>query len=431
MIFGTDGIRARVGHYPLVRETIEALSATLNQWLPQPANVVMGRDTRLSSPEIQNWITAHLSSARVWDLGVVPTPVVAYETKARGADLGIMITASHNPAPDNGLKFFDGQGLKIQYQQARAWSAALEDNPPLTGSPPSVTEDSPSNYRKFILQHFKAQDFSGVRMGFDLAHGAGFETVKQLCADLEIDAVFSGDGPNGSNINDGVGALHPQALEALVGKHQLQVAFALDGDGDRLTVAAPGFIHGDHVLYALYEIYRQEQLPVPQVVGTILCGLGLERALEKQGAKLIRTPVGDQNVLAELTARGLLLGGEPSGHLIQSDLFPAGDGFLGALRLAKALKKHPDLFGETQRAVPLFPVLETSYRVRAKPPLESIDDIQQAAGHLRQTMGTSGRLILRYSGTEPKLRLFVEAPDLNPLQRGVDSLETAIERTLM
>ena len=431
MIFGTDGIRAPMDEFPLDRVTIEKLSRVLSDWLPRPARVVLGMDSRASCERVKAWIYAYLSDIQVLDLGLVPTPVVAFETRARAADLGIMITASHNPARDNGLKFFDRRGLKLPYDVAELWSAELKN---LAAAGPARKADplptGPDAYRSFICEHFKPEDFRGLRVGFDFAHGAGSVFLRECIKSLEMEAEIIGDRPNGSNINQNIGALHPGALSRRMRESNLDVGFALDGDGDRLVVLDPEPLHGDLTLYALYRVMGREGVPLSALVGTILCGMGLERKLAEEGVSLIRTPVGDQHVLAEMIKQRLILGGEPSGHLIQGDLFPAGDGFLGALRLARALRADPNLLKDVRTQVPLFPVLEKSFQVRHKPALEEVPEIRVHLNHLKTVLAGRGRIILRYSGTEPKIRLFLEAENLAPLNEHIQSLERVLVREL-
>lgn len=430
MIFGTDGIRGKFGTDPLCAEIIKRLSGVLRERLPQPGTVVIGSDPRYSSNELKGWITSGLEGVRVLDLDVVPTPVVAFETRARAADLGIMITASHNPAEDNGLKFFDGQGLKVQLDQARAWSEATLASQTLPGGGVLLERAEPEAYRNFILRHFRPHDFRRLRLAFDFAQGAGSHFLKPLIAELEIDALFIGDQPDGHNINDGFGATQTDALARFTRERGLQVGFALDGDGDRVVLTAAHPIHGDITFYALYRALLAEGLDIRGVVGTIVCGLGLEQRLEQEGISFYRTPVGDQHVLAELVKRDLLLGGEPSGHLIQSHLFPAGDGFLAALSLAKGLRRDPELIRDSEAAVPRYPVYESAIPVTRKPPLEEIVPLWEKLASMRERIGDPGRLIVRYSGTEQKLRIYAETPRLTHFSNDIRALESIIAKEL-
>ncbi len=438
MIFGTDGLRAKMGVYPLTQPVIEKLSTVLNTWLHQqptenPRTVVLGTDTRASCTEVAAWICRALDQVTVIDLGVVPTPVVAYETQARGAQLGIMITASHNPAEDNGLKFFDGAGHKIRYDLACTWSDRVLDDAiaPTTGTC-QRTSAKPEAYLAFLADHFGNLGDALPSIAFDLANGAGAPFFALLAETLGIKpTTVIGDRPDGANINAGIGALHTQKLEARVQADQCLAGFALDGDGDRLIVVdREGALHGDRVLYALAEILQHAGKPVETVVGTIMCGMGFEQALTAEGKTLLRTPVGDQNVLAEMIDRNLLLGGEPSGHLIQGDLFPAGDGLLAALRLIQALMRDPDLLQRARAKVPLFPVFEEAYRVARKPPFEEVPNLFQALETLKQAVGDQGRLIVRYSGTENKIRVYLEAQDLTPFEPPLQAFIQTIKQEL-
>lgn len=435
MIFGTDGIRATMGKAPLDQRTIETLSHVIRESLPDGATVVIGGDTRASRETLVQWITVHFGGLRILDLGIVPTPVVAFETAFREAHLGIMITASHNPAADNGLKFFDHEGLKLPFEQAAAWSDAVEsrltETLPATAKPARIAQDA-DGYRRFIAGRFMGQSLGHLPVTFDFAHGAAAHFGQELVSALGIDADFLGVSPDGTNINAGLGALHTDRLASHLEQNNRQLGFALDGDGDRLILVAPGehgmqMIHGDVVLYALAQALRHRGETIDAVVGTILCGKGLEDALGTQDIRLIRTPVGDQNVLAKMVEEDLLLGGEPSGHLILSTLFRAGDGLLAALFLLQALQEQPDLLRKAQAAVPLYPTLERALPVREKPPLAEVPAIQRAQSDLAQQLDGEGRLIVRYSGTEPKLRLYMEAPSLDAYQAGFDRLVQAIE----
>ena len=432
MIFGTDGLRATVGETPLSGPTIVRLSQVLREDLGHGARVVIGRDTRSSCNQLFQWITQQFSGISVLDLGVVPTAAVAYETRQHKAKLGIMITASHNPSSDNGYKFFDKTGLKIKYTQAQNWSdrvLAMEETP--LPNPPNPIVQAPNGYRSLIRDQFKPEHFKGLRVAFDFAHGATTGIGEELITGLMPGAIFMGDFPNGTNINAGVGALHPEALTEVVQSKNLDIGFAFDGDGDRLVVVdADGVCHGDVLLYALKQVMVAEGLALNDVVGTILCGLGLEERLAEEDIRLHRTPVGDQNVLARMVEGKFHLGGEPSGHLIQADLFPAGDGLLAALRLARALRGNRGLLKQARERVPLYPVFEKAYPVRHKPSLDSLAPVQDALAQIERSVGKHGRIILRYSGTEPKIRVFVEANDLAPHQAKIDRLVLAIEETL-
>ncbi len=245
-----------------------------------------------------------------------------------------------------------------------------------------------------------------------------------------MDAVFLGDQPDGQNINEGVGALHTSGLVDLVNAQNLNMGFAFDGDADRLIVVDGAEVPGDLTLYALTQILKDEGKQVDKVVGTIMCNMGFEQRLKQDGVDLVRSPVGDQNVLKVLVDEDLILGGESSGHLIQRDLFPAGDGWLGALRIARALKDKPNLFSWVREETPLFKTYEKSYKVRHKPPLEEVPELHAAIEDFKSDLKDAGRIVVRYSGTEPKIRFYLEASDLDPWQARVAEVETLINRVL-
>jgi len=426
MIFGTDGIRSTFGEGPLRQEVIARLSKVISADLGQGVSIVLGMDTRESGPQLKSWLCSCWEAIRVLDLGVVPTPVVAFETKAQGADLGVMVTASHNPFQDNGLKFFTSEGIKISKEIAIRWSRAVEDDSSLpVEKHGKVSTLRPHAYESFLKNHFEPNSLPLV---LDLANGAASPVVAGWVDWFFPQAQIIGNEPDGTNINHQCGALHPQALGDRVVETGACAGFALDGDGDRLVVVdAHGQpIHGDRVLYALASMMKDEST----IVSTIMAGKGLEESLEREGKTLVRTAVGDQNVLFAMLEQGARIGGESSGHYISSELFPAGDGFLHALKLANALKDDPNLFVRASSNVPIYPQIEKAFVVQAKPPLESLPGVSNALASLESAFGGQGRCILRYSGTEKKLRLFVEAKDLDPLAGVLEELEKAIVKEL-
>ncbi|MCB1049718.1 MAG: hypothetical protein KDC71_03895 [Acidobacteria bacterium] len=434
MLFGTDGIRAKMGQAPLDAETIQRIGQLLLHTYGPGGKIVVGSDTRGSCQQLKHWLFDGFPFENILDLGVVPTPVVAFETRARGAQLGIMLTASHNPPEYNGLKFFGPQGYKLPAETAQAWSDMVENDrvPHVQNGQPELHAATPEHYEKFLLSQFAQDQFKGQTLAWDLANGAGSTWVPNWVRPLMGLQPIVGDQPNGHNINLGFGALDVAHLSRLVREKGLAGGMALDGDGDRLVVVdAQGMaIHGDRVLYGLYRAMLEEGHLVKDVVGTILTGLGLESVFRLEGVSLHRTPVGDQYVLSHMLEHGLLLGGEPSGHLIQGDLFYAGDGFLAGLRLTRAMARNPHFWAEVNERIPLLPTFEKNVEVRVKPPLSTLRLVSAAAHQLERTMGEQGRLILRYSGTEPKLRVVVESGQLSRFQGEIEALLQAIQSEL-
>lgn len=433
MIFGTDGIRGKVGRFPLDAATVLALSEVLRVFLGRRGRIVVGRDPRRFGDVLFDQLTRHLDSVEVWDLGVVTTPAVGAEARARNADLGVMITASHNPPEYNGLKFLDRHALKVSTDITATWSRDLEARTmPASGKPGRVIQDHARHYVKLLQEEFSAAELEGQRLGFDFAHGGASYLGREVLNALNVSAEIMGDRPDGGNINHGVGSLHPQRLGALVRECGLDVGFALDGDGDRLVVVdrRGDVIHGDVLLYALFHAVRERHPECCDLVGTIMCGKGLEVLLQEEGYRLHRTSVGDQNIIQHLVSHQLLFGGEPSGHIVLAHILPTGDGLLSALYLARHLRQYPDFLPWAVSRVPVFPTHERAIAVRHKPPLHTLPALQQAADALERRLGDEGRLIIRYSGTEPKIRLFVEARDLTPHQPLINALEAAVMEVL-
>jgi len=426
MIFGTDGIRAPFNEEPLTELTITKLSKVLCDWLPEGGTVLLGRDTRESGPILIEWLTASWTHFSVLDLGVIPTPVVAFETCARDADLGIMITASHNPAADNGLKFFGKSGRKISKQLAEQWSRSILDQTPAQGkSQQKLVSINPGSYEKFLKSQFAPISQPFV---FDLAHGAGCPWVENWIQFFFPHSHVLGNKPDGKNINQDVGALYPEALAQEVRESGAKGGFAFDGDGDRLVVVDGHgqIVHGDRVLYGLASVIPDTK----HVVGTIVSGLGLEETLHRKGLSMTRTAVGDQNVLSAMLELGAPVGGEPSGHYISGDLFHAGDGFVSALRIAGAICQDDSFLENLNTEVPVYPQLEQAFTIRHKPPLSELVSVGDAVKKLERTLGQTGRVILRYSGTERKIRLFIEAQNLERVDAEIKRLVQAIKMEL-
>ncbi len=432
-LFGTDGIRGRSGQAPLDDDGLRRIAKVIDSDLPPGAAIVFGRDTRESGPSMIKSLVTSMVDRPLYDLGIVTTPMVACETVRRNAALGVMVTASHNPAPDNGLKFFGADGFKIERERARRWSSAFyTTTADLQAGAASLVACKPSHYSDMVMGHFGNDKLSSIKVVFDLAHGAATGRMPALCQQLGLNASFVADEIDGKRINQHVGALHPQRLAARVKSLNAHIGFAFDGDGDRLVVIdhQGNTVPGDVVLFALAECLRREGHDVKRVYGTILAGQGLHDALAKKGAELIRTPVGDQYLLEGLRKSGDILGGEPSGHYIQMDLLNAGDGFLPALRLLRHLTSDAKLIQEASQQVPRYPCLERNIRISKREPIEGIGPLNDIKGTIDRELEDQGRLVLRYSGTEPLLRLFIEAKSLEKVAPLVDTFAAKAEELL-
>ena len=421
-LFGSDGIRGVAGTYPLDASTLTRIGQVIHEDLGAGV-VVVGRDTRPSGRQICEQVLGMLKDADVLDLGIVPTPAVACETKSRHADLGIMITASHNPAKDNGLKFFGSDGFKISRERAKQWEQRVAQTPEISSRTSlSCQTVSATHYEDLVRSHFQ-QDWGGLKVIFDLAHGAAVNMVPRVCRSIGLDAQYLAGSRDGERINAGVGALHPHKLAEQVLSQRADVGFAFDGDADRLVVVDRhgNCVPGDVVMYILAQCYVREGKNLDRLFGTVLSGQGLEDALRGMNIALERTPVGDQHILDGLRSTGALFGGEPSGHLIQMDLLPAGDGLLAALRILRHLTQDSDLIVKARQAVPSYPTYESNIQVNHKPDIHDVPALRDLAMTIERALDGTGRWVLRYSGTEPLLRVFAETKHMDTVKPMLDS----------
>jgi phosphoglucosamine mutase len=421
--FGTDGIRGEVGCEPITPDFMLRLGHAVGRVLRKSAQrpvVLIGKDTRISGYMIESSLEAGLASAGVDTLltGPLPTPGVAYLTRALRLDLGIVISASHNPYQDNGVKFFSARGEKLPDEWEMAVEAAL-DEPPQWVDAAALgkarrVEDASGRYIEFCKSTV-GNDLSlrGLRVVVDAAHGAAYHVAPDIFHELGAEVVTIGCSPDGVNINDGVGATAPQALVAAVAKHGADYGIALDGDADRLQLVDRNgrLFNGDELLYAMVADRLAQGQAVPGAVGTLMTNMGVEVALRQRSVDLVRAKVGDRYVLEELVARGWLLGGESSGHLLALDKHTTGDGIVSALQVLQAVQRARASLAELLEGVQLFP--QTLLNVR----LERMTDWKQN-GHLvaesqaaEAELAGSGRVLIRASGTEPVLRVMVEARD--------------------
>lgn len=430
--FGTDGIRGTVGQAPITPDFVlrlaHAVGRVLKRHEPEAMTrplVLIGKDTRISGYMLESALESGFNSAGVdvLLLGPLPTPGVAYLTRAQRASLGVVISASHNPYPDNGIKFFSAAGSKLPDEWEAEVEAALEEPPQWVDSSrlgrARRLEDAPGRYIEFCKSTFASDlTLKGVKIVVDSAHGAAYQVAPKVFHELGAEVSTIGGNPDGLNINQGVGATHPEALVAAVQAQGAHYGVALDGDADRLLmVDAQGRLYnGDELLYLMVNERLSRGEPVPGVVGTLMTNMAVEVAFKKRGLQFVRAKVGDRYVLEELIARGWLLGGEGSGHLLALDKQTTGDGLVSALQVLQACARGKQL-STLLSAVCLFP--QTLINVRMDP--SRMPDWKTAwkthAGLLAAQraaeleLGESGRVLIRASGTEPLLRVMVEARD--------------------
>jgi phosphoglucosamine mutase len=422
-LFGTDGIRGTVGHNPITPDFMLRLGHSVGRVLKvteSKPTVLIGKDTRISGYMIESALEAGFASAGVDVLltGPLPTPGVAYLTRALRLNLGVVISASHNPFDDNGVKFFSARGEKLP----DAWEAqvaAMLNQPAQWVDSAALgkarrLEDARGRYIEFCKGAFGGDlTLRGLKIVVDAAHGAAYQVAPAVFHELGAEVVSIGCSPDGYNINAGFGATAPQALVHAVQEHQADYGVALDGDADRLQLvdATGRRYNGDELLYVMAMDRLAQGQSVPGVVGTLMTNLAVEDALRHQGLDFVRARVGDRYVLEELLARGWVLGGEGSGHLLALDRHTTGDGIISALQVLQAVSRSGVPLAEHLRPIKLFPQTMINVRLHGDIDWKSHQPLQRMRTTIEAELGTSGRVLIRPSGTEPVIRVMVEASD--------------------
>jgi phosphoglucosamine mutase len=424
--FGTDGVRGRVGEPPITPELVLKLGYAAGRVLAAgegartggAPRVLIGKDTRISGYLLEAALEAGFSAAGVdVDLtGPLPTPAVAYLTRALRLSAGVVISASHNPFDDNGIKFFSADGTKLPDAVEATIERYMDE--PLACVPSAQLgkarriEDAAGRYIEFCKSTFPNElDLRGWRIVVDCAHGAGYHVAPCVFHELGAEVIAVGAEPDGTNINHAVGATHPRHLAAEVVKHEAHIGIALDGDGDRLIMAdAYGRVYdGDELLYVIAKDYRRRNVALGGVVGTLMTNLGFEQALGRLGLGLERAKVGDRYVLERMTQRRWLLGGENSGHIICLDKHTTGDAIVAALAVLRALIEEDKVLGSVTEDLAMFPQRLINVPIRRGWDWKASDAIRRAEADAVTALGDAGRVLLRPSGTEPVLRVMVEA----------------------
>ena len=423
--FGTDGMRGRVGDPPITPDLILKLGWAAGRTLAKadgargerPA-VLIGKDTRISGYLLEAALEAGLSAAGVdvYLCGPLPTPAIAYLTRALRLAAGIVISASHNPFADNGIKFFSAGGAKlpddVELDIERQMDAPLVCAPAAELGKAFRVGDAPGRYIEFCKSTFPNElDLRGCRIVVDCAHGAAYHVAPPVFHELGAEVIAVGDTPNGTNINADVGATHPDHLAAQVRAHGADYGIALDGDGDRLVMAdRDGRLYdGDQLLFIIARDYQRRGVLGGGVVGTLMSNLGFEQALARMGIRLLRAKAGDRYVLEQLLGRGWQLGGENSGHLICLDKHTTGDAIIAALAVLRALIEQRTTLAEASAPVTLFPQRLINVPVRRGFDWRASETVASAERVSVSSLGPAGRVLLRPSGTEPVLRVMVEA----------------------
>lgn len=442
-LFGTDGVRGVANVGPMAPEAVTRLGRAAAEMylrrLGRAPKMVIGRDTRISGPMLEAALAAGMASAgaEVGLLGVVPTPAVALLTRATGADAGAVVSASHNPFEDNGIKFFGADGFKLSAEQERSIEALIAENPPCppTGSRVGTIRpvaDGALRYVEFLKSRV-GLSLAGLRVALDCANGAAYDVGPRVLRDLGVEVAAMGTAPDGVNINDRVGAVHPERLQSVVREHGADLGVALDGDADRSLFVDDGgkVVDGDEILAILAaDLQEHQSLGAPVIVGTVMSNLGLELALRRLGVKFVRVPVGDRHVVEEMRRHGAALGGEPSGHIVLLDQHTTGDGLLAALNLLCVIRRSGRRLSQLKAVVRKLPQVVRSVPVSRQKQIEDLPRVQQVLARVRCAMNGRGRVLVRFSGTEPVCRVMVEGEDEGEVKAFADQIAAAIREEI-
>ena len=440
--FGTDGVRgvANEGLTPELAYKLGRIGGYVLTHGTEKPKVVIGRDTRISGHMLEGALVAGLLSigAEVMRLGVISTPGVAYLTKTLSAHAGIMISASHNPVEDNGIKFFGPDGFKLSDEQENEIEQYIdaEDNLPRpTGGDIGVTNDYFEGGQKYLsfLKDTIDNDFEGLTIALDCANGATSSLATHLFADLEADIYSIGSKPNGLNINDGVGSTHPEKLQDFVLEKGADIGLAFDGDGDRLIAVDEkgSIVDGDQIMYICAKFLNSKGLLRQNtVVSTVMSNIGFYKALEAEGIKSDKTAVGDRYVMEEMRKGGYNLGGEQSGHIIFLNYTTTGDGMLSALQLVNVMKETGKPLSELAGEMTVFPQVLKNVRVTDKNAALSNPEVLNEIEMVEKELGTDGRVLVRPSGTEPLVRVMVEAPTKEECEKYVNRIVKVVDDLL-
>jgi phosphoglucosamine mutase len=435
-LFGTDGIRGRVGEYPMTAEfALRLASAAAYVLAPRGGTVLIGKDTRVSGYMFESALEAGFVAAGmdVLLVGPLPTPGIAHLTRTLGADAGVVISASHNPYDDNGIKFFDGNGSKLSDEIEAAIEARLSE--------PSVTRESGSlgrakrvenaldAYKSFCISTLPADlQLDGLKIVIDCSHGAAYKVAPRVLSELGAEIVPIGCSPNGRNINHNCGSTRPELLQMTTQGVRADLGIALDGDGDRLLMVdhLGQLVDGDQLMWILASAWHKSGELRGPVVGTLMTNLGLEKGLRALGVEFHRAKVGDRYVLELLREKGGRLGGETSGHLICLDKTTTGDGLVSALQVLCVVKQSGKTLSELAGGMTRYPQTLVNVRVRQKIDLKNAPPVQAAVARAEQQLGARGRVVLRASGTEPVVRVMVEGEDHAEVERLAEEIATTV-----
>ena len=440
-LFGTDGIRGRAHEYPVTALMAARLGAAVVEVMGggRPVKVLIGRDTRESGADLEKGLEAGLlgAGAEVVKLGVVPTPAVAVLVKHLDATAAVMITASHNPFEDNGMKVFGSDGFKLpDGMEGKIEGFLLAEDVPVKSAEGRVSSDFPEGIETYVERAKASIDgmsLAGLKLVLDAGNGSGFKVAPRIFRELGAEVIEMAVSPDGRNINEGCGALHADGAGRLAKESGADLGISLDGDADRVifTTAAGDVVSGDRVLaLCALGLKQAGKLPGDTIVATVMSNLGLDEAMRKEGIRVIRAGVGDRHVLERMRADGIAFGGENSGHLIFADYATTGDGILSALQICRMMLRTGKSLAELASIMDEYPSELRNLHVPSKPPLDGLPKLQALIAEADSEFGDAGRQLIRYSGTENKIRILVEHKHASEVGKWVGKFQEVIREEI-
>jgi phosphoglucosamine mutase len=452
-IFGTDGVRGVANVEPVTAETALKLGRAaahvftqLNpRTIPEGARpkIVLGKDTRLSGYMLENALVAGITSlgVDVLVIGPLPTPGVAYITRSLRADAGIVLSASHNSYEDNGIKFFRHDGYKLDDQieqkiELLVFTGEIDSVRPTAGriGRAARIDDALGRYVEFAKRSFpRGMSLEEMRVAVDVANGAGYKSTPCILRELGAEVIVAHNAPNGTNINAHCGSMHPEEIQRLVKATKANVGITHDGDADRVLLCDEKgeIVDGDEILaIAAVDLLQAGELRENTLVATVMSNFGLDETLNAHGGKIVRTKVGDRYVIEEMVQRNLNLGGEQSGHMIFRDFTTTGDGIISALQVLRIMHASKKPLSELKRCLKKYPQAQRNLKVKAKPPIEELREVVKLRDEVERELAGKGRVLLRYSGTEPKIRLLIEGRELDKIDKQANRIADAIQSAI-
>jgi phosphoglucosamine mutase len=452
-IFGTDGVRGVANVEPVTAETAlklgRAAAHVFTQLNPRTSSegtrpkIVLGKDTRLSGYMLENALVAGITSlgVDVLVIGPLPTPGVAYITRSLRADAGIVLSASHNPYEDNGIKFFRHDGYKLDDQveaqiEDLVFTGKIDNIRPTAGKIGRAAriDDALGRYVEFAKASFpRKMSVDGMRVAVDVANGAAYKSTPCILRELGAEVAVVHNEPNGMNINDGCGSTHPEEIQRALQLSGADVGITHDGDADRALLCDENgeIVDGDEILaIAALDLLKSGQLRENTLVATVMSNFGLDETLAANGGKIVRTKVGDRYVIEEMMKKNLNLGGEQSGHVIFRDFTTTGDGIISALQVLRIMHETGQSLSKLKKCLQKYPQAQRNLAVKSKPPIEELRDVVKLRDEVERELAGQGRVLLRYSGTESKIRLLIEGRELDKIDKHANRIAEAIQSAI-